>query len=72
METIELIAVCAAALIALGAVVCAVTVGQIRRFVAQVREEERQAAREREAPETDGERTPCPDAANDDEEGADT
>ena len=47
METIELIAVCAAALIALGAVVCAVTVGQIRRLVAQVREEEWQAARER-------------------------
>lgn len=46
MDAIGWLAVCAVGLIAMGTVLGAVTARQIRRFLAQVREDERRAAEE--------------------------
>lgn len=48
MDIFELLTAGIAALIVLGAIVCAVTVAQIRRFAARVREDERLASEEAE------------------------
>lgn len=71
MDAIELLIAGIMALIALGAIVSAVTVVQIRRFAARVREDERLASEEAERARQASAEIRAEDTENNDEAGAD-